>query len=334
MKKFIPAYLVIALLSFRVAAQDIHFSEFYNAPLQLNPAYTGFFDGDYRFTAIYRNQWDAITTPYSTLEGSADFRILTGADEDNKNILGFGIDASSDKAGDSQFSTNEITLSSAFSLATGYNKTNYLSGGFSAGIGDASIDYSNLVFDQQYFEPNMPTTETLGDNSYKYIDLSGGMAWHYIPNKFTNFNIGAAVFHINQPQEAFFGNDATSILYRKYVIDASAQFSLTNTMDLYPKGMFDLQGPYSELDLGSLLRFNLSPGYIKNEGFYLGAFYRYGDAIILTTRLDINEFSFAFSYDITVSHLAIDGEGQGGPELSLIYIGKTSNKHTVYCPRF
>jgi hypothetical protein len=31
----------------------------------------------------------------------------------------------------------------------------------------------------------------------------------------------------------------------------------------------------------------------------------------------------------------IDGEGQGGPELSIIYVGKFLNsKHTVYCPRF
>jgi type IX secretion system PorP/SprF family membrane protein len=334
MKRFRLSYLFIVFLSFSATAQDIHFSEFYNTPLLLNPSYTGFFNGDYRFTAIYRDQWSSITVPYSTIEGSADLRILTGSGSYKKNILGLGINVFSDKAGDSQFSTNEVTLSSAFSVATGMDRTNYLSGGLSAGIGDASIDYSNLVFDQQYFEPNTPTAENVALNSYDYLDLSGGVSWHLIPNKFTNFNIGAAVFHINQPNESFFG-DGSSILFRKYVVDASAQFSISNNLDLYPKTMFEMQGPYNELDLGGLLRCNLSPGYIKNEGIYFGAFYRYGDAIIVTTRLDMNAISFAFSYDITVSHLVIDGEAQGGPEISIIYIGKFINsQHTVYCPRF
>jgi type IX secretion system PorP/SprF family membrane protein len=332
MKRFIPVYLCFALLFFRGGAQDIHFSEFYNTPLQLNPSYTGFFNGDYRLTAIYRDQWSSIGVPFSTVEASADLRFLTGPDWSKKNILGFGITAFSDRAGDSQFSTNEVTLSSGFSLATGLDRNNYLSGGLSAGIGDASIDYSNLVFDQAWYQPNTPTTVTVADNSYDYLDFSGGVSWHLIPNKFTNFNIGAAVYHINQPEQSFFG-DATSILYRKYVLDASAQFSVSNSLDLYPKAMYETQGPYSEFDLGGLVRCNLSPGYIKNQGIYFGVFYRVGDAIIATTRIDLNAVSFAFSYDITVSQLAVPNGEQGGPELSIIFIGLNTPKK-VYCPRF
>ena len=332
MKKFIPAYLFFALLCCSAMAQDIHFSEFYNAPLQLNPSYTGFFNGDYRLTAIYRNQWSSVTVPYSTLEGSADFRMLTG--NEGKNIFGLGIDAFSDKAGDSQFSTNEVTFSSAFSLATGDDKTNYISGGVSAGVGDASIDNSNLVFDQQWFQPNTTSAENINSNSYVFLDMSGGVSWHYIPNKFTNFNIGGAVYHINQPMESFL-DESTSQLFRKYLVDASAQFSVSNTCDLYPKALFELQGPYKELDFGGLLRFNLSPGYIKNQGVYVGAFYRWGDAMVITSRIDMNAISFALSYDITVSHLLKDSRAQGGPEISIIYIGKfIGTQHPSVCPRF
>jgi len=332
MKKFIPVLLFFTLLTFVVEAQDIHFSEFYNTPLQLNPSYTGFFNGDYRLTAIYRNQWSTITTPYSTVEGSADFRILTG--RDGRNILGFGLVAFSDKAGDSQFSTNEVTASSAFSLATGPDKTNYISGGLSAGFGDASIDLANLTFDQQWFHPDQSVSENFASNSYNYLDFSGGLSWHYIPNKFTNFNIGAAVFHANQPIESFM-DESASTLFRKYVVDASAQFSISDNLDLYPKAMFDLQGPYSELDFGGLVRCNLSPGYLKNEGIYFGAFYRWNDGFIVTSRLDLNAISFALSYDITTSKLLTASSAQGGPELSIIYVAKyKSSDKTYFCPRF
>ena len=332
MKHFISALIVLIFLSYKLTAQDVHFSEFYNAPLQLNPSYTGFFNGDYRLTAIYRNQWSSITVPYTTIEGSVDFRILEGVGD--KNILGLGLEAFSDKAGDSQFSTNTVALSSAYSLAIGDNKKNYVSGGISAEFGDASIDYSNLVFDEQWFHPNLPTTENVSLNSYSYVDVSGGISWHYIPNKLTNFNIGFAAFHLNQPIVSFLGENSM-VLYRKYIIDASSQLSLNEKLDLYPKAMLDFQGPYTELDAGGLIRCDISSGYKRNYGIYFGLFYRKGDAIIITSRVDVNELSFALSYDITTSALYHDSRAQGGPELSIIYVAKfMHSKHTVYCPRF
>ena len=37
---------------------DPHFSQYYVYPSWLNPALTGAFDGDYRVSGIYRNQWN------------------------------------------------------------------------------------------------------------------------------------------------------------------------------------------------------------------------------------------------------------------------------------
>ena len=52
------AYLLFfVLLLFSGKAQDIHFSQFNMSPGNLNPAFTGFFDGDVRGVANYRSQW-------------------------------------------------------------------------------------------------------------------------------------------------------------------------------------------------------------------------------------------------------------------------------------
>jgi len=41
-----------------LSAQDLHFSQFMQTPLLINPAHTGFIpDGDYRVGVNYRNQW-------------------------------------------------------------------------------------------------------------------------------------------------------------------------------------------------------------------------------------------------------------------------------------
>ena len=53
-------------------AQDIHFSQFNNSPLNLNPAQTGLFNGDWRFVGNLRNQWSSVPVPYRTFSLSTD----------------------------------------------------------------------------------------------------------------------------------------------------------------------------------------------------------------------------------------------------------------------
>ena len=57
--RVIQFYLLIIFVVFctNLWGQDMHFSQFYNNPLNLNPAQAGLFDGSHRFTANYRGQW-------------------------------------------------------------------------------------------------------------------------------------------------------------------------------------------------------------------------------------------------------------------------------------
>ena len=69
-------YIAVAfcLLTNFLVAQDIHFSQFNMSPVNLNPAFTGFFDGDYRGVANYRSQWSSVPVSYSTVSLQADLR--------------------------------------------------------------------------------------------------------------------------------------------------------------------------------------------------------------------------------------------------------------------
>ena len=67
---------MLFVLSADISAQDIHFSMFYASPITLNPALTGVFDGTYRVAAIYRNQWQSVSTPYNTFAASFDIKLL------------------------------------------------------------------------------------------------------------------------------------------------------------------------------------------------------------------------------------------------------------------
>src|SRR5690606_23911911 len=54
-------------------AQDIHYSQFYMAPLHLNPAMAGVMNCNNRAIVNYRNQWATVlTNPYNTFSASYD----------------------------------------------------------------------------------------------------------------------------------------------------------------------------------------------------------------------------------------------------------------------
>ena len=60
--------IMIICASAYAKSQDLHFSQYFNSPLLINPANTGFApDADWRAGANYRNQWQGVlTNPYKT----------------------------------------------------------------------------------------------------------------------------------------------------------------------------------------------------------------------------------------------------------------------------
>src|SRR5579864_8642241 len=63
-------------------AQDIHFSQFYEAPLLRNPALAGIFTGDYRVQAIFHNQWNSFSNAYRTGSLSGEYKWPVGKSSD------------------------------------------------------------------------------------------------------------------------------------------------------------------------------------------------------------------------------------------------------------
>ena len=78
--------LVLSLLifsSFCLSSQDIHFTQFYMSPLNLNPAMTGVMNCKTRMIANYRNQWAAVlaANAYNTYSVSYDQKIPVGRED-------------------------------------------------------------------------------------------------------------------------------------------------------------------------------------------------------------------------------------------------------------
>ena len=71
-----------------ISGQDIHFSQFNNTPLIINPALTGVFNGNHRVFLNYKDHWGSMGAPYKTYAISYDMVLFKEKWE--KSYLGGG----------------------------------------------------------------------------------------------------------------------------------------------------------------------------------------------------------------------------------------------------
>src|SRR5690242_4564402 len=133
---------LLLFVTFKVKAQDPHFSQFYMSPLTLNPALTGDMDATYRAGAIYRNQYGSVTIPYVTPSAFFDCDLFKGSD--SHSYLGLGFLILDDKAGDGNLSNLTLMFSAAYHQALDENGYFHLNIGLQGGWVQKSVNLNNL----------------------------------------------------------------------------------------------------------------------------------------------------------------------------------------------
>jgi type IX secretion system PorP/SprF family membrane protein len=299
-------------------AQDIHFSQFYANPLQLNPALSGAFDGDWRFTGNQRSQWRSVSRPFNTFGFSAENR-----EELLLPSLYHGLNFLHDVAGDGNYRTTELNLTNAYEYFIDVDSMHSITAGAQIGLIHRSINTNNLNFDSQfngfYFDPDLPTNETFGQTSRTGLNIALGAVYHYQPEYRKEITAGIAWFNLAQPKQSLYANDLIE-RDRRLTIHAKAVYELNYEWDLQPGLMFQFQGKYKELILGSNLRYI----YMDKKGEfiapYAGLWFRNRDAIYLVAGAYYNQWTVGISYDVNVSQLAPASQIRGGLEFSVQYV--------------
>jgi len=347
MMKKITLLFSVFCLSFSLFAQDIHFSQFYMSPLNLNPALTGVMNCNVRLTANYRNQWASITRGgvYSTSSASYDQRFTSG----RYDYFGLGATVWNDVAGSGNFGTTTFKASGSYAkrMAGSRNSSHYLSFGFEGGLSQRRVDFNNLRWGTQWdgneFNETLGTGENMFDQpNFSFFDASAGLLWFSNFGDNANLYVGGAYHHLNRANISF-ASGQTESLYSRFTVHAGGEVPITNKVSIVPGVITMIQGPSLQVNSGASVKFALGNSRFNSQAFQLGIWSRIGnkveqgvvnDAIILSTRFDYNEYSLGFSYDINVSPLEPGSSGQGGFELALQYKFCGNERRGVYCPNF
>jgi len=337
----------IALSGAQAFAQDVHFTQFDAAPLTINPAFTGAFNGTLRAAVIYRDQWRSVTSPFVTLSASVDAPIKVGLAGDD--YLAAGLQFYNDKAGDANLSNTSILGSIAYHKSLGSTdgvgdrpgKT--LSVGFQGGYASKNLDLSKLYFGDEFNNTGLFTGPTgdLINNKVNYWVVNAGVAWaHAVSNGFS-YAIGVGANNLNQPQESLEKQKNSEVgLGMRYTAQIGAVARVSDRLRLMPAVLYQSQSTATELVLGNEFNYSLAnPDYESvATGVFVGIYYRNNDAIMGTAGLDWKGFRFGVSYDYNTSSLKEASNGNGGFELSIRYIAPNpldfAGRRGYPCARF
>ncbi len=332
-------------------AQDIHFSQFFASPLNLNPATTGVLSCDLRFSAIYRNQWASVlgNKAFSTFSAGLETRMPVGKND----FYGLGVNLWADRAGTSQLSSIHGSLSGSFikQLAGGRKaKDMYLVAGGAIGFSQRSINTLNLTFGEQWmgdaYSASASTGENLGEWNNRFVraDIAAGLFWWMAlddDNK-SNINAGVAFHHLTKMNISFIGQGLEA-LFLKTTVHLGGDFRVQRRLAIVPNVIMMFQGPSVEANFGTAVRFDFSKRSTSNQAFEIGPWYRIvsnpqgriaSDAAVIVTRFRYGSSVFGLSYDINVSRLNAATRGNGAFEVSYVYTLCGLRKRQLGCPTF
>jgi type IX secretion system PorP/SprF family membrane protein len=337
-------FILLAVLScfYQTTAQDVHFSQFYNSPLTLNPANVGDFDGAWRVSGILRRQW-AVITPFQTLSIGADLPFFLG-----KHRFGAGLYAVQDQTGHAGLASLKIMGALSYQKKISGNIFNI---GFQGGFSQFGYDITDLVWADDYnhstgyYEPGTNAEQYAGE-PVKYVDINAGINW---TKKFGKFvpKVGFAIFHITRPTYTV-SDDVVQTpdtkLPNRFVYTFTGTYKLNEQYFLMPNVLLMTHKQARNFSYGVNFGIDLSERLEKFDAVYFGpqfrsisGFKRNSDAFILTAGVMMNKLKIGVSRDMTVSRMQSATAGQQGAwEVSLIYIAPDVKlkKRVIPCDRY
>jgi type IX secretion system PorP/SprF family membrane protein len=332
-------YLCLLLLSFVMKSQDIHFLYYRELSGAFNPALTAS-ESQFKASVIAKEQWKSVTNSFKSYGANIEFRIKRKEEKKttikgNKKTDGInaGILFLSDKAGGGILNRNRV----AVSLSTGIklNEQNKLSAGLNGSYMICRLDYSGLLFPNQYngynYDAGVASGESFVMRQYSVFDVASGLMWSFDRNvkgfdvnRLFNARLGFSVQHLLRTNSEFLPAGSRDQMRFVFHGDLTKSTGVKN-LSVSPEFLFQTKGAAYELLIGNMFRHYFSyttryTGHNKQSSFGYGVFYRLKDAFVFSASLGLREqYSFFASYDINVSGLRAASNYRGGFELGIRY---------------
>lgn len=289
--------MLVMVLPMLSLGQDHIYSQFYNAPIYLNPALTGQFEGDIRMNALYRNQWTGLASDFSYMSASGDLNL-------HQINSGVGLIFNRSSEGTAYLVKNNIAASYAYIIG---GDDFALSFGLQAGITNQKLNWDKLVFGDQidvtsgYMAGSISGAERPDVDSRFYPDINAGA--NVVLGKFM---AGVAAHHINRPDESLSGFQSKLPMR----ISGNLSYKIALIPDQYDRDGSYLIPSIVAYKQANITSFSVGTQY-KYAGINAGIWYRNDgnkngkDAIVFSVIFDIfNRRTNGEKFRLGISHYA------------------------------
>lgn len=302
MKNLIILRISITILSIvwgvKSQAQDLHYSQFYNSPQNLNPALTGSFNGDHRFILSLRDQWRFVPVAWTTFSGAYDRNIMSKRNE--SLFYGLGGNLNYDRQGDSKLSLINLGINGAIHKLFSPRWVGSL--GANLGFASRSFNTGILRWDKQWngdiFDTNLSSGETWSRNeTVNFLETGLGANIRWQKSNRTNLDLGIGALHIIEPNVSFDGEDGVK-LPRRITLAGVGNFKIASKLDIQLHALHQFQTKYNETVLGALGKIYLNQNRGKELALHLGLGYRTSGSLIPTLAFQYKNWYLSGNLDI------------------------------------
>lgn len=318
-------FILLTIVLNEASSQDAHYSQWLNAPLALNPAMTGVFNGKFRFSNDFRSQWSGITKAYTDIHVSADLPVGKAVLK-NGQFFGVGFMLQQNRSGTDHFMQTIVQGSISYTTPLD-DGDNFISVGFQGGLNQNAVNMTNSTWGSQWngddYDPASGYGENVSLEQFSFVDMAAGVFWHYVPDQYNFVYAGGSVGHVSGENTSFFISEVYNI-HRRYTINIGSELATNDQHQSWfaPKLLFMLQGKQKEItggfSLKSKVRFKSQyTNYQKELMFSLGAYYRFADAAIIAARFEYNNLSIGLSYDYVLSSLHKNANAGSAYEITI-----------------
>ncbi len=308
-------FIAIGLLfSWHLSSQDIHFTNYYYAPLYISPAKTGSFAGSYRLGANVRDQFSSfIEKPYQTVMAFADTPIAIGLKP--HHWIGAGINVFADRGGDLNYQQTGAHLSLAYHYAIDPKYKTVITLGAQYGITQRNIGDNYSSGETLKGNTNDPDRQLIEDFNPTTGDLNIGVSLKKWTSKTAYIDMGISMYHLMQSEFSFNGSNTQNPVARRlntyveYHIQSNKQLAIKPVL-IYSR-MFQFQNLFGQVNL------EYRPNKKSSTTLKGGIGYRNGDAIQFLAGMIYKGWDIGIAYDLTISSAATFNNNYGGIELGI-----------------
>lgn len=317
--------LVISMLlsiGFSSYSQDQNLTQFFVAPLKLNPALTGQTQSGYSAGIHHRNQWSSVGIPFQSSMFYGDVPLKLN--KKTSNFFSAGLLVYQSKSGKSELKNFNAEIHGSYHVKI--NRNNSFVSGLKLAYNQYSINFEELAWDSQYngvaYDPSLPNNETFGSQSEFNIDGGLGLLWTHKDK--LNYQVGYSLNHYFQTRSFLENGTGQEFIRQQFHVMIKQPIQ---QFDLELHSRFMAQGGAREITVALIggYRYGLDSKFtthLTSSAIKAGLLYRVGDAIAPIIGYEYQRTVAAYlSYDLNISSLNSVSNYRGAWEVSIQYKG-------------